>query len=123
MKVIKACLAILLIGSTATTLAANTSSSYSTTLTSLSIQQPEMQAIYPSDPTPKPRSLVLVPTLPNNCISFPFASLFQLNDLTDDAQKQMYATLMTAKINGLSVNLTYIVEPSMLRCRIVGVSL
>jgi len=119
MKVMKLCLAALLVGNSVAASAATTYY-YSTTISSLSIQLPESQTFPQPDPTPKPRTIISVPTPPSPCapsVVYPFI----LTDLTDQAQKQIYATLLTAKINGLSVNIGYQVEGNMFRCRVVGV--
>lgn len=124
MKIFSVFLASILLGNAGLCVAATTYN-YQTTLTSMSIDLPDAQvpgSYPPPESTPKPRSIVITPSVPNYCLSFPLAYLFQLSDLTDEAQKQMYATLVTAKINGLTVTLSYQVESALMRCRIVGVS-
>lgn len=75
----------------------------------------ELKIVYVSGGAPY---ATITTTAPNGC-SF----AIMLPDLTDQAQKQMYATLVSAKINGLPVYLNYTQETSSFRCRltIVGI--
>ena len=118
MKMFRVFSALALVGS------ANLCSAASLFQTTITTVQAELaEAAVGPYPSTTPRALIITPTNPSNCMGFPFAYLFQLTDLTDAVQKQLYATLVTARINGLRVTLAYVVESSNNRCRIVGVHL
>lgn len=121
MKTLKIFLAAMLLGTGGLCFAI---SEYTTAISSLNSEIAGTSNVvnpFPLDPTPTPRVFVATPQLPTDCVNF-IGYMFQLTDLTDPAQKQMYATLVAAKLNGLNVKLKYIPEGSMRRCRIVGVN-
>lgn len=120
MKQLKLMLAITFMHAASLSFGYSGVTSYQSTISSLSIQNGDNTFSAP-DPTAKPIAFIKVPVVPAACDMGFFQFPLMLTDLTDPTQKQMYATLVSARINGMTVTLTFIPENNGTRCRILGV--
>lgn len=120
MKKLKCMLAVILLGATNLSLAYSGVTTYQTKISSLSLEFGDNTFTTPN-PAAKPLAFIKVPVIPPACDLGWFQFPLMLTDLTDPTQKQMYATLVSARINGMTVTLTFIPETSGTRCRILGV--